>query len=219
MYTKNLTAHRGTDNQILIEFVNQDQKRVDVTGMTFTVRLISADGTELLLEKNLEDLTNAVTARQAGQMKLVLLQSELDVIQPGKISYSIEQTNAALDKPIFVDEIAGARGVIDIYDSILPSFVPSTEVVVPLQITLPYLSSIIREPDKGQLTFQIVMDQFVGDIIVQHESDLSNAWTTLQTETILTATNLYTFNLIGYYNVIRLALNPTSGSVTKITYR
>jgi len=30
VYTKNLTAHRGTDNQILIEFVNQDQKRVDL---------------------------------------------------------------------------------------------------------------------------------------------------------------------------------------------
>jgi hypothetical protein len=36
------------------------------------------------------------------------------------------------DFPVFVDQNAGARGVMNIVNSVLPSFVPSYEITIPL---------------------------------------------------------------------------------------
>ena len=86
VYTKNLKAHKGTNNQILIEFVNQDQKRVDVTDKEFTCRLISHNGESVILVKQLE-IVNALK----GQTKLVLTEQELDNITSGTVGFSVEQ--------------------------------------------------------------------------------------------------------------------------------
>lgn len=89
-YTRNLKAHRGTDNRILFEFVNQDQKPVDVIGIEFTFRMISSDGETLLLEKTLE-----IVNKSRGQARVVLTEQELDGISPGIKGFSIEQEYVA----------------------------------------------------------------------------------------------------------------------------
>jgi len=81
-----LKAHRGTDNRILFEFVNQDQKPLDVVGLEFTFRMISGDGETLLLEKPLE-----IVNKGRGQARVVLSEQELDSISPGMKGFSIEQ--------------------------------------------------------------------------------------------------------------------------------
>jgi hypothetical protein len=48
VYAKKLTINKGVDNVILFEFVNQDQKPVNITGSTFFFRLIDLAGDELL---------------------------------------------------------------------------------------------------------------------------------------------------------------------------
>jgi len=42
VYSKTLKAHRGTDNQILMQFVNQDQKRVDLRTEHITTTTVTA---------------------------------------------------------------------------------------------------------------------------------------------------------------------------------
>ena len=41
VYAKKLKLHKGTDNVLLFEFVNQDQKPVNITGLTLTFNLIN----------------------------------------------------------------------------------------------------------------------------------------------------------------------------------
>ena len=36
-YSKPLTLHRGVDNQIQFQFLNQEQKKVDITGQSWMV--------------------------------------------------------------------------------------------------------------------------------------------------------------------------------------
>lgn len=86
VYTKTLKAHRGTDNRILFEFVNQDQRPADVIGIEFTFRIISSDGETLLLEKPLE-----IVNKGKGQARVVLTEEDLDGIRPGLKGFSIEQ--------------------------------------------------------------------------------------------------------------------------------
>ena len=51
VYAKQLTVNKGVDNVLLFEFINQDEKPVNITGSTFRFRMLNQTGDELLLEK------------------------------------------------------------------------------------------------------------------------------------------------------------------------
>lgn len=215
MYTHNLIAHRGTDNQILIEFVNQDQKAVDVTGKEFTVRLISHDGSYLLLEKQLT-LVNAVR----GQTKLVLTEQELNLIPAGTITFSIEQTaDNILHEPCYVDDHAGGRGILEVVDSIMPAFVASKTLTIPDHgLNTSYVSSILSTDDVSLHTFQLTMSQFTGEVVVKGATDVDGLWYVIQTE-VLMLSDLHLFNIEGYHPYLRFDVTETAGSITAINYR
>jgi hypothetical protein len=67
VYAKQLTVNKGVDNVLLFEFINQDQKPVNVTGSTFVFRMISQNGYELLLSKEME-----ILSASTGRVKVVL---------------------------------------------------------------------------------------------------------------------------------------------------
>jgi hypothetical protein len=216
VYTRDLIAHRGTDNQILIQFLNQDQKRVDVTGKEFTCRLISHNGHDLVLEKLLETVNEG-----EGQMKLVLTEQELDVIAPGEVGFSIEQTaDGALYEPVYVDDNSGGRGYIQIVDSIMPAFTASEILTIPDHgVNTTYYSSILNTDDTDLITFQFDLNQFTGSVIVEGASDVDGLWYTIQTENIATLSDLHTFNVEGYHPYIRFNITETAGIVDQIQYR
>jgi len=215
VYTKNLIAHRGTDNQILIEFVNQDQKRVDVTGMEFTCRLISHNGNKLLLEKPLE-----MVQELQGQTKLVLSEQELDLIAPGKVGWSVEQVSTGKPyEPVYVDDNAGGRGVMDVVDSIMPSFIESEILTIPDGQPGPtVVTSVLNTDDTDLHTFQIDMDQFSGDVVVEGAADIDGMWYEIQTENIVTS-DLHAFSVDGYHPYIRFSITTTAGTIELIQHR
>lgn len=236
MYTKNLVAHRGTDNQILIEFVNQDQKAVNVTGKEFTCRLISHDGSTMLLEKPLV-IVNATK----GQTKLVLTEQELDSIAPGTVGFSVEQVSTGTPyEPVYVGDNAAARGRIDIIESIMPTFIESKFLTVAdhsvntnilavfgealygssmYSTPIVHTSSTLNTEDADLITLQILMDQYVGAVIIEGATDNDNLWYTVKVEDIPVAQNLYTTNVVGYHPYLRVSFIRFSGTVTEIQYR
>ena len=52
-YAKPLTLHKGVDNQIQFQFLNQQQKPVDITDKSIVCRIINNTGGEVLLQKAL----------------------------------------------------------------------------------------------------------------------------------------------------------------------
>lgn len=126
VYAKRLTINKGVDNVILFEFINQDQKPVNITGSTLIFRLISQDGAELITAKQMVIL-NAAT----GRAKVTLLAEDLTEILAQPAGYSISRASGSLIEPVFTDAQAGARAPIDIVDSVYPEFVPSSELTIP----------------------------------------------------------------------------------------
>jgi hypothetical protein len=51
VYAKQLTINKGVDNVLLFEFINQEQKPVNITGSTFLFRVINTAGSTLLIQK------------------------------------------------------------------------------------------------------------------------------------------------------------------------
>jgi hypothetical protein len=102
VYAKNLKIHRGVDNVILFEFVNQDQKPVNITGSTITFRLISTNGDILLLSKDLEILSAAY-----GRAKVTLLSTDLDEVDAQPVGWSLER-NTSTSPYLLMHTRAGA---------------------------------------------------------------------------------------------------------------
>jgi len=128
VYAKQLTINKGVDNVILFEFVNQEQKPVNITGSSFLFRVINTESNELLLQKEMTILNSAT-----GRAKVQFSGEELLEVLAQPASYSIQRTqpSGGYSDAVFVDAQAGARAPVNIVDSVLPQFVPSSELTIP----------------------------------------------------------------------------------------
>ena len=126
VYAKKLTINLGIDNVLLFAFVNQDEKPVNVTGSTFTFRVINQAGTTVLLEYPMVIL-NALT----GQVKVTIPAQDLLEFQAQPASYSITCLSGNLDQAVFTNAQSGARAPIDLVNSVLPRFSPRTPLTIP----------------------------------------------------------------------------------------
>jgi hypothetical protein len=128
VYAKQLTINKGVDNVLLFEFINQEEKPVNITGNTFLFRVISTEGEKLLLEKPMVIL-NAAT----GRAKVQFSGSELLEVLAQPANYSIQRTQPAggYSDAVFVNAQAGARAPVNIVDSVLPQYVPSAPLTIP----------------------------------------------------------------------------------------
>ena len=126
VYAKKLTINLGIDNVLTFSMVNQDEKPVNVTGCTFTFRVMNQQGTKILL-----DLPMVILNAPTGQVKVTIPTQDLLEIQAQPASYSISCLRGNLNQAVFTDAQAGARAPLDIVNSVLPRFVPSTPLTIP----------------------------------------------------------------------------------------
>jgi hypothetical protein len=235
VYAKKLTINKGVDNVILFEFINQDQKPVNITGSTMTFRLVNQAGDELLNQTDMVIL-NAAT----GRAKVTLLAEDLDKIEAQPAGYSISRASGNLYEPVFTDAQAGARAPVDIVDSVYPEFVPSTELTIPdvnlsaqdgvsggggsnypdwaLQAGRPintysplqnteYYSSFI-EPTASVTTVQMDLVGYTGTIKAQAAENYQSVWYNVTDSTqYLNKTGTIYMNVVGWYPLLRLAFN------------
>ena len=113
VYAKNLKLNLGVDNVILFQFQNQDQKPVNITGATFTFRIIDQSGENLLYAKELVSLSNNL-----GRAKVTVPAADTLAFQAQPASWSLEVSSGILNQAVFTDDYAGARGDIDLVNSV-----------------------------------------------------------------------------------------------------
>jgi hypothetical protein len=227
-YAKPLTLHKGVDNQIQFQFLNQEQKPVDITGKTITCRVLNYEGNELLIQKA---LTPQLTA--TGICALILNAADIENITPQKAYYTLEIPVGEFDYPVFVDQNAGARGDMNIVDSVLPSFVPSQPVSIPTGQPFPnlsnisnansnaqtYYSSVITTEDNPIITIQAQFIDYVGNVIIEGSTIVDGDWYPISVYSYndISETNGYTIR--GFHPYIRMQFVSNTGAVTNILAR
>ena len=242
VYAKNLTLNLGVDNVILFQFQNQDQKPVNISGAIFTFRIISQNGEDLLFAQELVAL-NAAT----GRAKVTITAEDTKHFQEQPASYSIEISSGILDQAVFTNSEAGARGTIDIVNSVFPAFVASELLTIPTgqpsnhqPNVATFYSSTLTTDGSPLTTFQLDTIDYSGNLQAQGASD-ATAYTVewynvdlLDLETGNTVGNItfdhsvkrVAFNVEGYHPYLRLQFNALSNvntgdglHVSSITYR
>jgi hypothetical protein len=234
VYSKQLTVNKGVDNVLLFEFINQDEKPVNITGSSFVFRLMSQNGDRLLLEKDMTAL-----APSLGRVKVVLnTQDTINFIaQPA--SYSIQRTSGDYVQAAYVDANSQARCDCNIVDSIFPEFVPSAELTIPTiygkaqnltpgptnwpdwalnpqpqnttQLT-EFYSSYIDSSQQSTTTVKMDMDHFTGTVKFQAAENYQSIWYDVtDSYEFLDEIDTQYFNIVGYYPLMRAAFNNQYG--------
>ena len=235
VYAKPLTINKGVDNVILFEFINQDEKPVNITGSTLMFRAVSQNGDELLLEKEM-----VILNAPFGRAKVTLTTSDLDPVISQPASYSISRASGNLTEAVFTDAQAGARAPINIVNSVFPQFVPSFELTIPdtnlvaqagsagasatlypdwalnpgapintyspIQST-EYYSSFI-EPTGPVTTIQMDLVGYTGTIKAQAAQNYQSTWHDVsESFSYYNKTGTVYINVIGYHPLLRLGFN------------
>ena len=236
VYAKKLTINKGVDNVILFEFINQDEKPVNITGSTFTFRLIDQQGQALMNETEM-----VILNAQYGRAKVTLPAGELDAMRAQPASYSITRYSGNLTEAVFVDAQAGARADVDVMDSIYPEFFPSSLATIPTVslssmtgstgsgspatypdwartpgavinswspiLSTEYYSSFIV-PTAPVTSIQMDLIGYTGTIKVQGAEDYQSVWYNV-TDSIqyLNKTGTVHLHVIGYHPILRLGFN------------
>lgn len=232
-YAKPLTLHKGVDNQIQFQFLNQEQKPVDITGKEITCRILNATGTTVLIKKALN-----IQLGLTGIAALFLDPGELEEIEAQKCYYTLEIPVGTFDYPVFVDQNAGGRGDMDIVNSILPSFVPSVEITIPSGQAFAnvswipntyyvpdanstvYFTSVYTTTDNPTLTLQATYTDFYGNVMVEGSTVGNSNWYPVSNLfNYANATNTFYYNVNGFHPFIRIAFVSNAGVVTNILAR
>lgn len=230
VYSKNLTLNLGVDNVMLFQFQNQDQKPVNITGATFTFRIISENGENLLIAKQLVPLNLSL-----GRAKVTINAAETLLFQAQPASYSIESSSGVLDQAVFVNDNAGARGTINIVDSVFPAFVASSVLTIPDQApnANEYYSSTLATDGASLTTFQLDTRNFSGTVAVQGATaaaDPNAEWYNISFQDLKTGSTVSILNfdrsserlginVQGFHPYLRLDFDITNGNVDQIVYR
>jgi hypothetical protein len=243
VYAKRLTINKGVDNVLLFEFINQQEKPVNVTGSSFIFRVINTESDEVLIQEPMVIL-NAPT----GRVKVTLTAEQLLEVLAQPASYSISRTSGNLTEAVFVDAQAGARAPLDIVDSILPQHVPSSPLTIPTTklsaqfsvegsgyenwpaspywagnpnggsffnsyLNPQYFSSFI-EPRNSVTTVQMDLVGYTGTIKFQAaENYQSIFYNVTESVTYLNKTGTIYWNVIGWYPIIRACFDSSLFSV------
>lgn len=220
VYAKNLKLHKGVDNRIQFQFLNQEQKPVDVTDKEITIRIIDGSGTTTLIKAAL----SAVLPLN-GIMELILPSAALEDINAQKAQYSIEIPSGQFDLPVFVAGDGGARGVIEILNSILPAHVPSMEVGImshpqPDHNTVTFYSDIIDTTANPVLTIQSFLNNYSGTVNLQGSTVPNTDWYDLGVGgSYIDTTGGDMYTVRGFHPYVRIQFVCTQGTVDKLIAR
>ncbi len=219
VYAKNITLNKGVDNRIQFQFLNQEQKSVDITGKQITFRFIDSSGAEIQLQKTVESFLPLT-----GLANLTITQSDLFDINAQLGSYSLEITDGNLNLPAFVNSEAGARGVCQIVDSVLPKHLPSVTITIPSHGEVSntgttYYSSVLSLYGAKYLTLQTNLANYSGNINVLGSTEPDSDWYTIESLNFSTSNLTIGTTIEGFHPYIKLEFVSTGGNVDSILAR
>jgi len=215
VYAKNLILHKGVDNVLQFWFKNVDQKKYDITGLTFTLRILSQDTEELLFETRLTQVNMS-----KGYAEAVITEEQSIDIATQYAYYSIERDDGTTSLPAFVDEQGGGRGVIQIVDSVYPKHKASDKLSLLQNLGGMQYSEEYVTSSQPLHTFQITVDQlFNGTVLFQGAVDQTGSWYDIGMPVSIVGPGTGIYNIEGYHPYLRIKFIITAGNVDKILVR
>jgi len=238
MYQQRLKLYKGVTNTIKFTVKNQDQKPVDINGETFTFTLIDSENGATFLSKKLTVLDDGSTRSTKGVCQIILSESDTATINSRYYTYSISQTSAGSQKPVFTNTYYSAAGDIELVDAVYAPFAKSTTLDTFTGVTDTDDSTIVRyssshvdavaeyKRSNPIHTVAYYTTGYNGSFIVQGTLDAQpsndTSWVDLKTVTLSNSSGVAYENVSGVYSWLRIQHIPTNsntGTLDKVLVR
>lgn len=225
VYAKNLTLNKGVSNKIQFEFLNQDQKPVDITGKVISFRLIKYDRSVVYIRKQLSDLLPL-----KGLAVLELDPTDIISVESQMCFYSLDIVEGNSTYPVYVSPESNASGIVNIIDSVLPKYIESVTIAIPTHpATVPpgitFSSSVVSTIDSplfsDVFSVQMTLVDYSGDAVVQGSTTGTGDWYDINSVTsYVNSDDTVWFNFQGFHPYIRVRFtNASSGDISKLIIR
>jgi hypothetical protein len=224
VYAKTLKLHKGSDNRLQFQFLNQEQKPVNITGKEITFRLISYDNSKILLQKSLVN-----TLSLTGIAELRTNVDDLNDINTQKCYYSLELPDElGLNVAGLVDKNGTGRGDIDIVNSIFPAHIVSNYLSVmhdssPGAPSGTYYSSVLTTQYSPKITMQLSYNYYVGNVTIQGSTNGTSDWYDIlafdYSDPTYPMMGSKGYSIVGYHPYVHVKFDSTIGNVTNIIAR
>lgn len=124
MYNRTLDIYKGTDNPITIQFKNQDQKPVNITGHSITGYIVTSPSGNLI-----SNVSVTVSNATIGTASIVLTEELLDSLPENQYKIAFKSLVGTTERPLYADDNYGLW----IEFNVKPGF--SNQGLLPLQQT------------------------------------------------------------------------------------
>lgn len=99
VYNHVIELYKGTDNPVQVRFLNQDQKKVDVTNYTFVVAVMNPDQGQTIFNPTL-----IVTNAAAGQGTVTITEEQMNNLDAMRYTLAIKGTVNGVEAPVYSDD-------------------------------------------------------------------------------------------------------------------
>lgn len=225
VYARGIKVYKGVDNVLQVQFKNQDQKPVVITGRTIEFFLLDKPTLSTHIKRD-----GIIVDGANGIASVTLTESELNNLVSKLYTYSLKVTDSdGTTHVIYADDTYNAGGSIELQDKVYPQFKESVEPALG-----PYSSNIAVTPAiNGQNSLnsnealhsaQFAFTNFTGDIEVQGTMlnsipTIESEWFTVDTINYSGQTETAFTNFNGMLSFVRFKVTKAAGTVDTILYR
>ena len=99
VFNNTIQLYKGSDNPVQLKFLNQDQKKVDVTNYTFVAKVMEG-------QEGFSFLTPTVTVTDAtnGKGAITFTEEQLATLDASRYTLAIKGTLSSVEAPAYADD-------------------------------------------------------------------------------------------------------------------
>ncbi len=230
VYTRNINAVRGIDNEIQFNVLNADQKAVSILNIYTPKFKLYDENNRLIVERDGTIIETATTKK--GHFTITITENDLLNIKGQYLSYSVFLENSSTNAKTLLSSGTNFnyRGTIQVLSEEFPGPLDSVSITTFTENNpssgIFVSSTVDAQPaingNAALHTAAYYLDSAVGDIVVQGTLDTNagtNNWTDIDSFTASASDSLVYRNFNGVFSHIRFQHTLTSGSLTKVLVR
>jgi hypothetical protein len=219
-------------NPITFTFKNEDQKKQNIVGKSYTFNIIDSESKKAVLTRNLTVLDDGSTISSKGNASVEITDGDLLALNSKFYEYSINEVKSDGSTLVtFADTSYVCSGTIELLDGAYPQFTASTSVsAFTLSGDVFTSSNINAKPqinnNKALHTIAIYPNNFSGTLTVEGTmvgtSPTDNDYFTITSTSLSGASTVSSLNFTGVFQNVRFKAERTSGTtgrIDKILYR
>jgi hypothetical protein len=220
---------KGLTNTMRFNFINGDQRPIDVSDKTFVFKMFDPHTNKEVLSKDLDVLDDGQTFNTRGQTELVVDAVLTRNIAAGHYKYSVLRVDGANLEPVYTDGASRLDGSILLDDGVTAKHVASETLTFlknqdDLYTAGPVAANRDGRGNNNLHTFTLHFTDFTGNFKIFATLDNSSSnpnWVEVVNTDYTDQSTAIPLNITDMRNVtyFRFEYTATAGSIDKVVFR